>query len=202
MEKNWPAIKQPTKPKSAINGMLAVPLLKAVILLWVILYCFDLQILAAETSDAGNKILLNDSGQIEGQWRFISRVPQDTVQPPDLNDADWMPISVPGDINAALLKLKHISDPHFDAQATNAYWITSKEWWYSRRFDADVGRQNNLVLDGVDGTADIWLNGKFLGTMKDYFYPHRFNVTGVLKQKGNQLLVRFQSLNRLLGGRT
>lgn len=137
-------------------------------------------------------------------WKFIGIEPQqENIKLPDSNEEEWMPVKVPGDVNAALLNLGKISDPHYDTQAREAYWVTSKDWWYAVKFDtdADISKKSVLVLEGVDGTADIWLNNERLGVMKNAFYPHKFNIEGKLKKNGNIVQVRFQSIDKLLGGK-
>lgn len=148
---------------------------------------------------AQNVIKLSDL-----DWKFIGIEPQlESIKKPDLKDAGWLPIQVPGDVNAALLKNKKIPNPHYDTQARDAYWVTAKEWWYAVPFDADKVSSDKsvLVLEGVDGTADVWLNDFHLGVMKNAFYPHRLNIKGKLQEKGNVLYVRFQSIDELLGGK-
>ncbi|MDO9528394.1 MAG: glycoside hydrolase family 2 protein [Syntrophales bacterium] len=143
---------------------------------------------------------------LNGKWMLLGSEPQsdslDNIIKPDPNIGDWMITNVPGDVNATLLQYKKIPDPHYDTQAQNCYWVTGKEWWYKLTFDTpDVGEaKTDLCLTGVDGHADIWLNDKYLGEMKNAFRLFRFNVTGLLKPEGNALLLRFQSLNQLLGG--
>lgn len=148
---------------------------------------------------AHKRIELTDS-----KWKFIGVNPQkDDVKLPELTSDGWLPIEVPGDVNASLLKHGKIPNPHYDTQARELYWISAKEWWYALTFDADadIAKKSELVLEGVDGTADIYLNNNHLGVMQNAFYPHRFDVKGVLKSKGNVLYVRFQSIDELLGGK-
>jgi len=139
-----------------------------------------------------------------GVWRFLGREPQpcepQSVNLPDTNSSDWLTIAVPGDVNQALLNHGKIPDPHFDVNARQCYRVTSKEWWYAKTFNYDLSHKENaeLFLDGIDGPSDAWLNGKYLGTMANYFHPHSFDVTNLL-QAQNTLLIRFQSIDQYLG---
>ncbi|RKD88295.1 beta-mannosidase [Mangrovibacterium diazotrophicum] len=137
------------------------------------------------------------------EWKFIGLDPQtENVKIPDLDADGWRNITVPGDVNVELMKQEVIPDMHFDTLAREAYWISSKEWWYTVAFDADFvdGRATKLVLDFVDGSSEIWLNGQKLGAMENSFYPHRFSVEQLLKKKDNRLFIRFLSIDQLLGG--
>lgn len=59
-------------------------------------------------------------------------------------------------------------------------------------FDADDSLLGGAVLrfDGVDNTADVWLNGEFLGTTRGSRLPSEFDVSRLLRASGNVLVVR------------
>jgi beta-mannosidase len=115
----------------------------------------------------------------------------------------WMVSQVPGDVNQTLLEHGKIPNPHYNDQARESYWVTSKEWWYKLEFNVLKGYVNSnvdLCLDRVDGVTDIWLNGSYLGETKNAFRVHRFAIKGLLKDKSNILIIRFKSIDQLLGG--
>ncbi|HOV22392.1 MAG TPA: hypothetical protein PLW95_06930 [bacterium] len=143
---------------------------------------------------------------LKGKWMLLgcepkTGLPADIIKP-ELEKEQWLIADVPGDVNATLLKYNKIPNPHYDTQGRDCYWVTEKEWWYKLVFDAsDVGNAKaDLCLEGVDGHADIYLNNKYLGEMKNAFRQFRFNITGLLKLKKNVLLIRFKSIDQLLGG--
>ena len=64
--------------------------------------------------------------------------------------------------------------------------------WYRHRFAAKppkAGQRVFLVFGGVEWEAQVWLNGRSLGTHKGYCEPFRFDVTSSLKNE-NVLAVR------------
>jgi len=64
--------------------------------------------------------------------------------------------------------------------------------WYRTKFKAapvKAGKRVFLVFGGVDWRAEVWLNGKKVGTHSVFHEPFRFDVTDVL-QKENTLAVR------------
>ena len=63
---------------------------------------------------------------------------------------------------------------------------------YRLFFDAPEGFLNGAFLrfDGIDSTGWIWLNGTELGWTRGSRLTHEFDVTGVLKDSGNELVVR------------
>lgn len=60
------------------------------------------------------------------------------------------------------------------------------------RFDVDDTYMNGALLrfDGIDSAGEVWLNGTPLGTTRGSRLPTEFDVTGVLRAKGNLLTVR------------
>lgn len=139
-------------------------------------------------------------------WMLIDRTPQsvagDQVMLPPSDAEGWMEIAVPGDVNATLVQYGRMPDPRYDTQGRECYWVTAREWWYRLPFDvAEVGDvKADLCLDRVDGPADIWLNDAYLGETRNAFRLFRFDVSDLLKPTGNVLLIRFRSIDQLLGG--
>ena len=105
----------------------------------------------------------------------------------------WIPAVVPGDIHLDLMREGLICEPLIGLNSTRYRWIEEKDWWYRRRFtieDLFIGKKMELVCDGLDLTADIWLNGEKVGSANNMFRQHRYDVTHHLKTGLNELLVR------------
>ncbi|MHC4160094.1 MAG: beta-mannosidase, partial [Planctomycetota bacterium] len=68
---------------------------------------------------------------------------------------------------------------------------------YRKNFDVPAELlncdQGDLVFDGLDTIASIWLNDKLIGKTNNMFIPFRFDVTQNLKPQNNTLLVKFES---------
>jgi beta-mannosidase len=68
------------------------------------------------------------------------------------------------------------------------------QWWYRRTFRAspvESGAKAELVFDGLDCLATVWLNGKLVGHAANMLIPHRFDVTRLLiPSQENEILVR------------
>ncbi|MCB1133266.1 MAG: beta-glucuronidase, partial [Verrucomicrobiae bacterium] len=65
--------------------------------------------------------------------------------------------------------------------------------WYRHKFDcpeAGKGGRFFLRFGAVNYRADVYLNGKRLGTHWGGFTPFDFEVTGKLRENGNSLVVR------------
>lgn len=105
----------------------------------------------------------------------------------------WIPAVVPGDIHLDLMRAGLICEPLIGMNSTRYRWIEEKDWWYRRKFtveDSFIGKKMELVCDGLDLTADIWLNGEKVGSANNMFRQHRYGVTHLLKTGLNELLVR------------
>lgn len=132
------------------------------------------------------------------EWRFRSEAPDGVEEAEDASSA-WRTLSLPGDINAALVRDGVIPDPHIGANGREAYWISSKVWLLERQFRYDgESKHLDLCLDGVDGPAEIFLNGECLGTVRNAFHPHRFAIEDRIKER-NTLTIRFLCLEKELG---
>ncbi len=100
-----------------------------------------------------------DANKIEPQFRdaFL----------PSYDDAWWKPIDLPHTWNAYDV---------MDAQA--GYWRGIG--WYRKHFRVDskyVGKRVVLKFEGVNQTAKVWLNGKYLGSHKGGYTGFSFEIT-------------------------
>src|SRR5712691_5492648 len=62
---------------------------------------------------------------------------------------------------------------------------------YRRRFEfppPDPGRRVWLTLDGLFYLGDVWLDGAYIGDTEGYFFPHTFDVTQTMLERGEHLL--------------
>jgi beta-glucuronidase len=80
-------------------------------------------------------------------------------------------------------------------------WNTQKERlfyyegtvWLKKSFDYRKSKENNRVFiyfEAVNYQADVYLNGKKLGVHTGGFTPFNYEVTGLLKEKDNFLIVK------------
>lgn len=68
--------------------------------------------------------------------------------------------------------------------------------WYQRRFDwaGKPGQRSFVRFGAVNYSAEVWLNGHRLGRHEGGFTPFAFEATGLLRAKGNRLVVAADSL--------
>ena len=67
--------------------------------------------------------------------------------------------------------------------------------WYQRRFDAapQAGMRYFLRFGAANYAAEAWLNGQRMGRHEGGFTPFAFEVTGLLRESGNRLVVGVDS---------
>jgi beta-mannosidase len=108
----------------------------------------------------------------------------------------WHDAIVPGTIHTDLLHNKLIPDPYYRDNESSLQWIGNEDWEYRTSFTVDASllhkRNIELVFNGLDTYADVYLNGKLILSADNMFRQWRIDVKKILKS-GNQLLVRFYS---------
>ena len=98
---------------------------------------------------------------------------------------------VPGEVHLDLLRHGRIAEPLYDRNAPECAWVEERTWWYRRVFThgGDSGVRAELVCEGLDLNAVVWVNGIEVGRAANALIAHRFDVTGALRKGGNELVV-------------
>jgi beta-mannosidase len=131
-------------------------------------------------------ISLNDG------WEFRQR-----MEAPGAIEAKWYPAEVPGVVHTDLLRNKLIPDPFFRSNEAGLQWIENANWEYRSTVQVTpetLKRSHvELVFEGLDGPAQVYLNDKLILTATNMFREWRSDVKSQLKAGANQLLVVFPS---------
>ncbi|MBP0458926.1 discoidin domain-containing protein [Streptomyces montanisoli] len=114
---------------------------------------------------------------------------------PSVDTRAWLPATVPGTVLASLVEQGHLPDPVAGLNNLHVPEALSRHsWWYRREFTlphglrTGSGRHVWLEFDGVNHTADIWLNGRQVGDMTYPFARSAHDVTALLAAHGEQAL--------------
>lgn len=109
---------------------------------------------------------------------------------------NWYQAAVPGNLISDLKRNKQIPDPFFRDQEKQCHWADSTAWVYRNVFTADSQliqfRHIDLVFDGIDTYASIYLNGKLILEADNMFRQWVIDIKPLLKQKSNELIVYFK----------
>lgn len=100
--------------------------------------------------------------------------------------------TVPGDVHWDLERAGKVPPIYYGLNSQKIGWVAGKEWWYRKRFVTPAawrGKTVRLHFEAVDYLTDIWINGKLLGHHEGQFTPFEFDVSGLLREDGENVLV-------------
>lgn len=133
---------------------------------------------------------------IDNGWTF-RLVPGNALLAAHPEAAPWHAATVPGAVHTDLFANKLIPDPYIGAPEAKLQWIGLADWEYRTSFDAPRAALNkartDLVLDGLDTFAEVWLNGDKLLDADNAFRTWRVPVQRSLRAKGNELRIVLRS---------
>ncbi|HZN07084.1 MAG TPA: glycoside hydrolase family 2 protein [Pyrinomonadaceae bacterium] len=130
--------------------------------------------------------------QIHTGWQFR-----------EAGKTDWHNASVPGCVHTDLLSNKLIEDPFYRDNEKKQQWIGKTNWEYRTAFNVSaetMQRQKlELVFDGLDTYAQVFLNDQVLLNADNMFRTWRVDAKPLLKAGGNTLRIIFRSpINEIL----
>jgi beta-mannosidase len=106
----------------------------------------------------------------------------------------WIAARVPGEIHLDLMRAGQMEEPLVSTNAWECRWPEKKSWWYRMHFDATAAfleqERQQLVFDGLDLHAQVFLNDTLIGEAKNAFVPAVFDVRHRLEKGRNDLVVR------------
>lgn len=133
------------------------------------------------------------------QWFDPGARPPLEIASPGFIDYFWLDTQVPGDVHSTLVRKKIIDDPFIGHNDLKCRWVEEKEWWYRTTFRWDEEPEEDevieLVFEGLDTFATVYLNGIEIGSTENMFVEHEFDVTGIIHQGDNVLAVRFDPVH-------
>lgn len=104
-----------------------------------------------------------------------------------------VPFPIPGDAVSALHAAGAIPDPYWGRNEYGLRWIAERDWRARRHFDHDGGPAE-LVIDALDGVAEVRLNGTPVLSAANSFREWRVDVTGALLPGANEIEILFRSV--------
>ncbi|WP_366512785.1 sugar-binding domain-containing protein, partial [uncultured Chryseobacterium sp.] len=109
----------------------------------------------------------------------------------------WLSAKVPGTVHLDLMDNHMIPDPYKDENEKKVQWLENEDWDYQTQFAIsakELGNKNiDLVFDGLDTFAEIYLNGKLLKKTDNMFRKWTVPAKQYLKQGENSLQIKFKS---------
>ena len=129
---------------------------------------------------------------LNGAWRMHwcdigTETPQSALLLPAL------PYRVPGDVHTPLIEAGMIAEPLQGMNSLDCRWVEEKEFWCERTFTLSAEELAPVMLltfGGLDCTADVYLNGRKVGSHNNAFVEISWDVAEMLHAGENHLLVR------------
>jgi beta-mannosidase len=135
---------------------------------------------------------------LNGAWSLtygsLTEYPQKS--PAAAPPANWptIPATVPGNVELDMAAAGKIEPLEKGNRVLQALKLEDHQWWYKRTFQAghaEPGEKAELVFEGLDCIATVWLNGKEVGHAANMLVPQRFDVTSILLPgQMNEIVVR------------
>lgn len=139
---------------------------------------------------------------LSGTWTF-RLLPDDPAAAQHAQATQWRAAQVPGHVHTDLLAHQLIADPYVGDAEAALQWIGNAAWEYKLEFDLDEknlkSKHQDLVFEGLDTFADIYLNGKKIAATDNTFRRWVLPVKTLLKKRQNELKIILHSpIQRLL----
>ena len=123
---------------------------------------------------------------LSAEWQFKA-VDSDT----------WLTAEVPGVVHTDLLANNLIPDPFIGTNEDSVQWVAKKRWEYRTSFNLTEEEKKfgkiDLVFDGLDTYAEVYLNGKTILETNNMFRQWRTGIKEYLVNGDNELLIVFTS---------
>ena len=133
-----------------------------------------------------------DSRPLNSAWEFRA---VNAAAHPEVSG--WHQTQVPGVVQTDLFAAHLIPDPFYGDNESHLQWIGLTDWEYRTTFQIDSSTLQHehvdLVFDGLDTFADVFLNDQPILTADNMFRRWRVAVRPLLKPGPNTLRVVFHS---------
>lgn len=137
-----------------------------------------------------------ESQPLDAQWQF-KEFPPSARRMRDLDSGDWLDATVPSSIFSCLAQNGILSKEELVTTPEKLSWVSKKSWVFRKEFDVPdtlLAKEHlEIIFEGLDTVAHVWLNEKLLGKTENMFIPHRFDIKPYLKQSRNTLYVKLVS---------
>lgn len=131
---------------------------------------------------------------LNGIWTLSGRK-ESGRKPCVFSDGEFsLAASVPGNIELDLANAHIVDNPYQGLNAMQLRKYEFYEWCFRRDFKWEGGNAPaDLVFEGLDCYATLFINGEVVGTSANALVPHRFEISGWLKDGINEIAVHIGS---------
>ena len=144
------------------------------------------------------QIILMEKIELINDWEFKLLNDNSHSNKSKIDPEKWYNAKVPGTIHTDLLDNKLIEDRFYSDNETRISWIAECDWIYSKEFtfDKSANVEYQLVFDGLDTIAEIYLNDNIVGNTNNMFVQYKYDVAKYLINGKNTLKIKLISPNK------
>jgi beta-mannosidase len=113
---------------------------------------------------------------LNGTWQLWDISPGEKIASPEQLDENPLAAKVPGNVELDLMRAGKLPDLFHGLNIYAAQKLESHDWWYRRTFTVfplEESHRAELVFEGIDCIAHIWINGKKVADLDNMFIAHR-----------------------------
>jgi Beta-galactosidase/beta-glucuronidase len=136
-----------------------------------------------------------DNISLNGSWnlKFFPQPRHAVTSPKELANVNVQQIeaTVPGNVELDMLKAGLIADPMIGNNVYSLRKYEGYQWCYTKKFKSPQVKKDEqvqLFFGGIDCIAEVWLNGKHLGSVSNMFIEYTFDVTDLLLKDAENIL--------------
>ena len=157
--------------------------------------------IALTAADLKTELVGENPWKLQGGWRLIAEpdlkaagVKADGAQlsKPGVSTKDWLVATVPGTVLTSMIDRGVYPDSDYGLNnLAIPERLARQNYWYRVEFKAPPqaqGQRLTLTFEGINYAAEVWLNGKNLGSITGAFIRGNFDVTSLLAASGENVL--------------
>ena len=118
------------------------------------------------------------------------------------SDMDTLPADIPGTIHTDLYRNDRIPDPFFGDNEQQLTWVEDQTWVYETTINLPMEVMNskciNLIFEGLDTYADIYVNNKRERRTDNMFRSWNVSLNGKLHPGDNHVKVVFHPAKQVV----
>ncbi len=126
---------------------------------------------------------------LAGEWQFLCSTPIEQMPKGTYN------VQIPGSVLSGLLENECIEDPYYRENEYATRDLLNHDFTFFRTFDLkkEEGQTYELMCDGIDTLADIFINDVLVASVQNMHVRHRIPCTEILQDGSNSIRIQIQS---------
>ena len=159
---------------------------------WIALLAFPASSRASDPALPTATFTISSGWQLQDSAKVSE--PGSAISSPDFQPKDWLAATVPGTVLTSLVNDSVYPEPLYGENNRPDKipdTLCRTPFWYHAVFTVPAGYAGKniwLNFDGINYTAEVWVNGKDVGAIKGAFARGIFDISSVAKAGGEAAL--------------